>query len=112
MRPHAFVLEKLSADGYPNAEAIPEDWGWCVTCYRDPFMLWIGRGNSESTETPDSPELLKTQPIIWQCFVEAEVPFRKRISGKPEAETCERELNEKLRRLLSTEQQIQMVECP
>ena len=107
-----WLSERLSADGYPNTEVIPEDWGWCVMCSRDPFMLWIGCGNSESMEALENPELFKTQPIVWQCFVVAEVPFWKRIFGKPATETSERELNDKLRNLLASEPQIQMIECP
>ncbi len=107
-----WLAERLSADGYPDAEAIPEDWGWCVMCDREPFMLWIDCGNSDSIETLENPELIKSQPIIWQCFVVAEVPFWKRIFGKPETESATRELNEKLLSLLSDEPQIQMVECP
>ena len=107
-----WLSERLSADGYPNAEVVPEDWGWCVMCSRDPFMLWVGCGNSETMETLENPELLKTQPIVWQCFVVAEVPFWKRIFGKTATETSERELNDKLRSLLASEPRIQMVECP
>ena len=107
-----WLSQRLSGDGYPGAEVIPEDWGWCVMCSRDPFMLWIGCGNSETEDTLENPELFKTQPIIWQCFVVAEVPLWKRIFGKPETETSIRELNDKLRKLLCSEPRIQIVECP
>lgn len=107
-----WLADKLAVNGYPEAEVIPEDWGWCVMCSRDPFMLWIGCGNTESMETLENPEIIKSHPIVWQCFVVAEVPFWKRIFGKPKTESSQRELNEKLRSLLSAESQIQMVECP
>ena len=98
--------------GYPDAKVISEDWGWYVMCSRDPFMLWIACGNSDTTETLDNPESLENQPIIWECFVFAEVPFWKRIFSKPEIESDQRALDGKLRSLLFAESQIQMVECP
>lgn len=107
-----WLAERLATDGYPDVEVIPEDWGWCVMCARDPFMLWIGCGNSESTETLEHPEMIKSQPVIWQCFVVAEVPFWKRVFGKPETESSTQELNKKLQSLLSNEPRIQMMECP
>ena len=107
-----WLSDKLSANGYPNAEVIPEDWGWCVMCSREPFMLWIGCGNSDSIETLENPELINSYSVVWQCFVVTEVPFWKRIFRKPETETNERELNEKLNQFLSSESRIQMVECP
>lgn len=107
-----WLAKKLSADGYPDAEVIPEDWGWCVMCYRDPFMLWIGCGNADSMEALENPDSIESRPTIWQCFVVAEVPFWKRIFGRPKAESSTRELNEKLQGLLSAEPRIQMVECP
>lgn len=75
-------------------------------------MLWIGCGNSDTTETLDKLESIENQPVIWECFVVAEVPFWKRIFGKPETESDQRALDGKLRSLLIGESQIQMVECP
>src|SRR5262245_22089997 len=74
-----WLREKLKASGYESAEVIPEDWGWCVVCSREPVSLWIGCGNSESIEMLENPKLFKTQPIIWQCFVASDVPFLKRL---------------------------------
>lgn len=107
-----WLAEKLFDNGYPNVEVIPEDWGWCVMCSRQPFLLWIGCGNSESIETIENPEPLETQEIVWQCFVVTEVPFWKRIFGRPETKTSENELDKKLLALLSSEPRIRMVECP
>ena len=107
-----WLAEKLMSCGYPDAKVISEDWGWCVMCSRDPFMLWVGCGNSDTTETLDKLESIKNQPMIWECFVVAEVPFWKRIFGKPETESDKRALDGKLRSLLFAESQIQMVECP
>ncbi len=107
-----WLAGKLAAAGYPEAEVIPEDWGWCVMCSRDPFMLWVGCGNQDTDETLENPELIRNQPIIWRCFVVAEVPFWKRILGKPDTESSERNLSEQLQGLLTSEAQIRMVECP
>ncbi len=107
-----WLAEKLLSDGYPDAKAIPENTGWHVMCSRDPFMLWIECGNSDTTHALDNPGLIENQPIIWECFVFAEVPFWKRMFGKLGTESSQRALNEKIRSLLSAESQIQMVECP
>ena len=104
--------DRLAGIGYSRVDVIPEDWGWCVMCQREPFSLWVGCGNSETMETLENPELFKTQPIIWQCFVVAEVPLLKRIIGKPDTTPSESKLHGELTRLLSSEPEIQMVECP
>ncbi|MEO1244161.1 MAG: hypothetical protein AAFX56_00640 [Pseudomonadota bacterium] len=107
-----WLAEKLSVNGYPDAEALPEDWGWCVTCFREPFALWIGCGNTESEETLENPGLRDTQPIIWQCFVVVEVPFWKRMFGRPETRAHELELHEKLCSLLFSEPRNHKTACP
>ena len=36
-----WTCEQVRSLGYPEAEVIPEDFGWCVMCSRRDFMLWI-----------------------------------------------------------------------
>ncbi len=60
-----------------ETEVIPEDWGWCVMCLREDFLLWVGCGNMMSEEiresTLDQPP--SHENIIWHVFVEVEIPF-------------------------------------
>jgi hypothetical protein len=66
---------KLVEKGYKVEEVIPEDWGWCVMCARDPFMLWVGCGSVLDHEpNPDAPPPSRKE-ITWSCFVTAEKPF-------------------------------------
>ena len=109
----AFWLgERLKAVGYAGVDVISEDWGWCVICSRRPFSLWVGCNNCETMETLEDPERAQTEPIIWQCFVVAEVPFFRRLFRKPETKPSESKLQKELTQLLSSEPKIQMVECP
>jgi len=104
-----WLADKLAVGGYPDTKAVSEDWGWCVICYREPFMLWIGCGNSEVF---DDPAEIEKKTIIWECFVAAEVPFWKRIFGKLDTNSQRRALDQTLRNLLTTEPRIRIVECP
>jgi hypothetical protein len=108
----AWLSVHLKALGYPDAEAIPEDWGWCVMCLRRPFLLWVGCGNSETIDTFEHPERTRSEPIIWQCFVEVEVPVFKRLFARPDTKPSASKLQSQLLHLLSSEPAIRMVECP
>ena len=104
-----WLADNLGALGYRDAEAIPEDWGWSVICQRKPYLLWVACGNSEALEKED---LEKNPPVVWECFVGAEVPFWRKLFKKLETTESERQLNDILMGLLSKEPRIQFVECP
>jgi hypothetical protein len=73
-----WICEQMKTLGYPEAEVIPEDFGWCVMCSRRGFMLWIGCGSilhSEAWEIPESERPLTLADITWTAFVTAEIPF-------------------------------------
>src|SRR5262245_38288909 len=67
-----WLKARLEERGYPSVDIINEDWGRCVMCQRDPFMLWVGCANVTTDET-------STDPIVWHCFATAEVFFWKRL---------------------------------
>ncbi len=105
-----WLQKKLAADGYPEAQTVAEDWGWCVECSQGPIRLWVGCGNSDTPEAAQDVELNEDSPIVWRCFVVAEVPLFKRIFSRIDAGPAERQLTEKLHNLLSGESQIRMVD--
>ncbi len=104
---------QLEHRGYTIEPTIKEDWGRCLMCARDPFMLWVGCGNMQNL---DEENLLSPPPtneaIVWHCFATAEVPFWKRIFGKPDTSAAVTKLDAALRDLLEHEPRITLVECP
>jgi hypothetical protein len=42
---------RLEQNGYAVENIINEDWGRCLMCQRDPFMLWVGCGNMSDHRT-------------------------------------------------------------
>ena len=98
-----WLAEKLRARGYA-VEVINEDWGRCLMCSREPFMLWVGCANSTDPEPPDAVSRDAPPPagsVVWHCFAAAEVFFWKRLFRKidtgPAVEKLQRELGEILR---------------
>lgn len=73
-----WLSAEFSALGY-ETEVIPEDWGWCVMCIRNEFLLWIGCGCVQPDDvfesTQENPP--NENAIVWHIFTEAEVPFFK-----------------------------------
>jgi len=77
-KPAEWLRSRFTALGYDVEAVIPEDWGWCVMCQRDPYALWIGCGNLVDYEyaregDPPPPKKL----LLWNVFATAEVPFFK-----------------------------------
>ena len=73
-----WICEQMKDSGYPEAEVIPEDFGWCVMCSRQDFLLWIGCGSvivDEAWEIPESERPITPTDITWTTFVVAEIPF-------------------------------------
>ena len=75
-----WLKERLEDKGYSVEDIINEDWGRCLMCSRDPFMLWVGCGSVSDDETvqPDDPPPAKSD-VTWHCFATAEVFFWKRL---------------------------------
>lgn len=96
--------------GYEVEEIIPEDWGWCVMCQREPFWLWVGCSSIVDYENsrPDDP-LPTKQELSWCCFATAEVPFFKRIFKKYNTEPALTDLKRELVEILKNESRISLI---
>jgi hypothetical protein len=106
-----WLRQGFLALGYPVEEVIPEDWGWCVMCQREPYWLWVGCVNvqdhaqAREGDPPPPKELL-----LWNVFATAEVPFFKHaFRRRPDVSLGLAKLDEDLRSLLTNEPTIQFV---
>jgi hypothetical protein len=84
-----WLKARLDKNGYAVENIINEDWGRCLMCQRDPFMLWVGCGNMSDHRTAkpgDAPPSKET--VTWHCFATAEVPFMRRIFGRIDTGTA------------------------
>lgn len=108
----SWIREKMASKGYPAEEVIPEDWGWCVMCSREPFLLWIGCSIMQDAEEDPREMNLKSEDIIWHCFVAAEVSFWQTIFSKVDTKPAEDKLSFDLESILKAEKQITFVEEP
>ena len=48
-----WLKKQLEERGYSVEPIINEDWGRCLMCSRDPFMLWVGCGNMDAKPRGD-----------------------------------------------------------
>lgn len=108
-----WLKEQLELRGYDVEPVINEDWGRCLMCSRDPFMLWVGCGNMTdySTAKEGDPPPPKEQ-IIWHCFAVAEIPLLKRLFNKPDTGPALLKLNADLSDILSSDPRIVLTEEP
>ena len=104
---------KLIAEGYAVEEVIAEDWGWCVMCRRNPFMLWVGCANIHdySKSGQDGPLPLGGE-VVWSCIIVAEVPMLARLFSRPDTDGATSQLYAQVKRILSAELDIVFVEEP
>lgn len=97
--------------GYNVEDVIAEDWGWCVMCQREPFLLWIGCGNQDDSQTAsESDPPPPASDLIWQCFTAAEAPFFKRLFKRMDTSPSLVKLDSELSQILKSENSIQFVE--
>ena len=101
-----WLQARLKERGYLHADVVAEDWGWCVMCHAQPFMLWVGCGNVESEAPAES------TPIVWHCFAVAEVPLLTRIFKRVNAAPELSRLNSTLHTILSGTDGITLVSEP
>ena len=111
-QPANWLRQGFMALGYPVEEVIPEDWGWCVMCQRDPYSLWVGcvnlqdHANAREGNPPPPRELL-----LWNVFATAEVPFFKHaFRRKPDVARGLALLERELLFLLKNEPTIRLVD--
>lgn len=109
----AWLKGQLELRGYDIEPIIVEDWGRCLMCSREPFMLWVGCGSVVDYDTaqPDDPPPSK-ENVIWHCFPRAEVPFWKRILREPDTSAQLSKLDADLHIILSGEPGITLVAQP
>lgn len=103
-----WLRERLIATGETVEPVIAEDWGRCLMCRRDPFLLWIGCGNESGIAPPVEPPPA-AEDIVWICFVVAEVPLRKRLFARPDTVPAVDALRSKLLALLTAEPSITLL---
>lgn len=115
-----WLCERLRSRGYHEAEVFPEDWGWCVMCSRQPFMLWVGCGSMPTEEVMNSTseDPPATEKIVWTAYPIAEIPFFfvraqiLKLLGKIETEPSRQKLLNELRDILSSDSDIHFVDDP
>jgi hypothetical protein len=105
-----WLKSRLEERGYKVEPIINEDWGRCLMCLRNPFMLWVGCANMLDSE-PDDPVPAK-EKIVWHCFATAEVLFWKRLFRKIDTESAVAKLHADLGAILATEPSVTILEGP
>lgn len=108
-----WLKARLEDRGYQVEDIINEDWGRCLMCGRDPFMLWVGCGNVTDPE-PDRADAgpRRKEDVTWHCFVAAEVSVLKRLFQKIDTEAAVAKLYADLGQILRAEPEIALVPEP
>ena len=108
-----WLKARLEDRGYAVEDIINEDWGRCLMCSREPFMLWVGCGSVTEFDTTRSDEKLTVGgDIVWHCFAIAEVIFWKRLFRKINTAPAVAKLHSDLGEILRAEREINLVEEP
>lgn len=111
---------KFGEMGY-DTEIIPEDWGWCVICERNGYVLWIGCGclQEESfSEHYDNETLPDSRDICWHVFTTIEVSifsfktYLKNILGQIDTVGPLSKLDRELKEIIDNESSITICEEP
>lgn len=111
-----WLVLKLSELGY-RTEVIPEDWGWCIMCQNDEYLLWVGCG-SKYDEMIDDGEIPNASDVVWYAFPEVEVPLfmikstLRKWFGNLDVSIPLQKLNIELKELLDSEPEIRFVDEP
>jgi hypothetical protein len=108
-----WLKARLEEKGYSVEDIINEDWGRCLMCSRDPFMLWVGCGSVTDLETPQPVEVLpRKEDVIWHCFATAEVFFWKRLFRRIDTAPAASKLYADLGEILRAEPEVALVQEP
>ena len=106
-----WIREKFIGLGYEVEEVIPEDFGWLVLCQRSPYLLGVSCVSyvdyEQMNEEDPAP---KADEVTWCCMVFVEVPFFKRLFGKPDTTQGTEKLDRELKALLESESGIKFVD--
>jgi hypothetical protein len=111
-QPANWLRQRFIKRGYPVEEIIPEDWGWCVMCQRDPYCLWVGCVNLRDYKYAKEGDPPPTQDrLLWNAAPMAEVPFFKYLfRRKPNVSEGLAKFDSELRAILEAEPCIQLVD--
>ena len=114
-----WISSELSILEY-ETEVIPEDWGWCVMCSRNEYLLWVGCGNVLTEEvlnsTQDNPP--DEKEIIWHVYTCIEIPFYrlksklKKIFGFLDTTAPKRKLDQEVKGILIANKTLSFCEEP
>jgi len=108
-----WLKARLEDRGYVVEDIINEDWGRCLMCGRDPFMLWVGCGSVTDCDTAQRGDNHPAkEDVVWHCFAAAEVFFWKRLFRKIEAGPAVANLYADLGHIIRAEPEIILVEEP
>jgi hypothetical protein len=111
-QPANWLRAKLIEKGYKPEEVIPEDWGWCVMCARDPFMLWVGCGSSLEREMKPEDPPPSGNDVTWSCFVTAEKPFLRSLFKQIDTASSVEKLYKDVEGILRAEPSITLAQEP
>lgn len=107
----AWLCQKFSELGY-ETEVIPEDWGWCVMCESNGYLLWLGCGSmttEELMENYSGSNPPKGSEVVWHVFSAIEIPFFdfktlfQKWTGKINLDTPLKKLDSSLESVLKSE---------
>lgn len=104
-----WLKERLEEKGY-SIDIVDEDWGRCLVCSREPFMLWVGCASLTDYDTGDDPPAKEN--VTWHCFATAEVFFWKRLFRKIDTKPAVAKLHAELGQILSVDPEIIFVPEP
>jgi len=99
-----WLKDRLEERGYVVEAIVNEDWGRCLICSRDPFMLWVGCANITGDEIGAN--------IVWHCFATVEVSWMQKWIRRIDTEPALTKLTEDLGKILRTEPDINLVPEP
>ena len=112
-----WLAARLTPFGYETS-VVPEDWGWCVVCVEDTYLLWVGCGAMHDEAfydnyNPDTPP--DGADVEWHVFTHVEIPFFKLKSifrkwfGRLDTDMAQRKLAAELYSILSDEAGIVLI---
>lgn len=107
----SWLRDHLSSIGYKTEEIIPEDWGWCVMCQREPYWLWVGCSSILVSEAEEG-GVPAREEITWHCFATAEVPFIKHLFKRVDTTEGLSKLKIDLLEIIQSEKALRMVDEP
>ena len=108
-----WLKPRLKEKGYTVEDIVNEEWGRCLLCGRDPFMLWVGCGNMINPQAVGAePVLPSKEPIVWRCFVAADVPHFIRYFRKVDTAPAVLKLYSDLGEILCAEPEVVFVMGP